>query len=227
MGLDMYLNRMPRHKGATAHDVVKIESYIDYKRDLENPKSSAKDYSMKEWCGVDESEIPMELLEFYRPFFAVKYPDWDEEHKYGYGRIMDQVAYWRKANAIHDWFVNNVQDGEDDCEYHDEVTQEILEELLCVCETVLESSKLIEGKIENGYHYNDNGEKIYHYEDGKYIEDPRVAKALLPTTSGFFFGGTDYDEWYCRDVEYTANKIREILETTDFDTQMIYYVSSW
>ena len=227
MGLDMYLNRMPRHKGATANDVDKVDSCIRYMEDVKDPKSKAKEYSMKEWCGVSEDEVSPEMLEFYKGFCKTQYYDWDEEHRYPHNGIIEQVAYWRKANAIHDWFVNNVQDGEDDCEYHDEVTQEILEELLCVCETVLESSKLIEGKIENGYHYNDNGEKVYNYEDGKYIEDPRVAKALLPTTEGFFFGGTSYDEWYYEDIKYTANKIKEILETTDFETQMIYYVSSW
>lgn len=29
--------------------------------------------------------------------------------------IEEQVGYWRKANAIHAWFVKNVQDGNDDC----------------------------------------------------------------------------------------------------------------
>ena len=30
-----------------------------------------------------------------------------------------RVAYWRKANAIHKWFVDHVQDGVDDCgEYY-------------------------------------------------------------------------------------------------------------
>ena len=28
------------------------------------------------------------------------------------------VGYWRKANAIHNWFVQNVQDGEDECRPH-------------------------------------------------------------------------------------------------------------
>ena len=27
----------------------------------------------------------------------------------------NQIASWRKANAIHKWFVDNVQDGVDDC----------------------------------------------------------------------------------------------------------------
>ena len=29
--------------------------------------------------------------------------------------ITEEVMYWRKANAIHNWFVQNVQDGLDDC----------------------------------------------------------------------------------------------------------------
>ena len=44
-----------------------------------------------------------------------------------------EVAYWRKANAIHGWFVDNIQDGVDDQnEYY--VSKEKLEELLPVCE---------------------------------------------------------------------------------------------
>ncbi len=26
-----------------------------------------------------------------------------------------EIGYWRKANAIHKWFVDNIQDGNDDC----------------------------------------------------------------------------------------------------------------
>ena len=29
--------------------------------------------------------------------------------------ISCNVAYWRKFNALHNWFVNNIQDGKDDC----------------------------------------------------------------------------------------------------------------
>ena len=38
-------------------------------------------------------------------------------------------AYWRKVNAVHNWFVENVQRGEDDCgEYY--VSHEKIKELL-------------------------------------------------------------------------------------------------
>lgn len=42
--------------------------------------------------------------------------------------IITRAMYWRKANAIHKWFVDNVQEGTDDCgNYH--VSREQLEEL--------------------------------------------------------------------------------------------------
>ena len=49
--------------------------------------------------------------------------------------------YWRKANAIHGWFVDNIQDGEDDCgEYP--VAREDLQKLKNLCEQVLEDPDL-------------------------------------------------------------------------------------
>ena len=50
--------------------------------------------------------------------------------------ITGQVGYWRKANAIHNWFVNNVQGGKDECQ-RSYVTREHLEELRRVCQEVL------------------------------------------------------------------------------------------
>jgi hypothetical protein len=46
------------------------------------------------------------------------------------------VGYWRKANAIHNWFVNNVQDGVDECQ-ESEVSAEQLDELLKLCQSLL------------------------------------------------------------------------------------------
>ncbi len=46
------------------------------------------------------------------------------------------AAYWRKANAIHHWFVVNVQDGVDNCRPH-EVSREKLITLLELCRAIL------------------------------------------------------------------------------------------
>ena len=54
--------------------------------------------------------------------------------------IKFRLAYWRKANAIHQWFVNNVQDGTDDCSDYD-VSREKLQELVDTCKAVLADHK--------------------------------------------------------------------------------------
>lgn len=222
MGLDMYLKRMPRYGNTTPYEISAIESYFNWKED---PK--AKKYTMKEWCGIPFKDIPSkEVRDFYAPFYITTYYAWDDEHKYPHKNITEQIGYWRKANEIHNWFVEHVQDGADDCEYHEEVTEEVLEELLATCQKVLDSCELVEGKINNGYKY-ENGQRIPIMEDGKYVKDPSVAMELLPTTSGFFFGGTDYDEWYVDDIKNTIEICKKTLETTDFEKQMIFYVSSW
>jgi hypothetical protein len=47
-----------------------------------------------------------------------------------------EAMYWRKANAIHYWFVQNIQNGDDDCrEYY--VPRAKLEALVGVCVEVL------------------------------------------------------------------------------------------
>ena len=203
MGLDMYLNRMPRYKFADAGDVNAVECYLDWMK----AKEDGVDYAnctFEQWCGI--KEIPkQEYIENYFKFYDTKYPSWDAEHQYGSPRIMEQVGYWRKANHIHNWFVEHVQGGVDDCGYHEEVTKETLEWLLDVCQEVLDNCEVIDGVVTNA----------------DFAED------LFPTQHGFFFGETEYSEWYIDDIKETIDIITKALETTDFETQMIYYVSSW
>lgn len=106
--------------------------------------------------------------------------------------IEEEVGYWRKANAIHQWFVDNVQDGVDECQ-ESFVPVSKLQELLDIC--------------------------LYIKKDNK------LADELLPTQGGFFFGSTDYDEWYLQTIDQTI----EILEKIDLEntTDNFYYQSSW
>lgn len=105
------------------------------------------------------------------------------------------VGYWRKANAIHAWFVENVQGGEDECR-EAYVSEEQLQSLEQICRRVLENR----------------------------AEAPN----LLPTQSGFFFGGTDYDEWYWRNVEETLATIERAKTLKEQNPAIsLYYRSSW
>ena len=226
MDLDMYLNRAPRYKDATMKDVNAIEHYFDWKKAKARGSKHAN-CTLKEWCGIAWKDVPRkDYRDFYSQFYNEKYYDWDTERQYPSTRIPEQVGYWRKANHIHQWFVDNIQNGIDDCSYHDEVTKEKLEKLLDVCQKVLSGSKLVSGKVYVGASFQ-NGTWTENYEDGLIVEDSSVAEKLLPTQSGFFFGGTQYDEWYFKDVEDTIDIITKVLATTDFENEMIYYCSSW
>jgi hypothetical protein len=50
----------------------------------------------------------------------------------------NEVIYWRKANQIHNWFVENVQDGVDDC-CENIVTECNLIDLMNTCKNVLDN----------------------------------------------------------------------------------------
>ncbi len=144
--------------------------------------------------------------------------------------VIEDVAYWRKANAIHDWFVKNCQDGQDDCkEYW--VSREQLQELYDTCVLVRDSCKLTEGKIANGYRFNEAGEKEPIMEDGKLIVDSSIAEDLLPTTEGFFFGSTDYDQYYMDDINDTIKMLGDELAIDygkgAFSEPEYYYRASW
>lgn len=109
------------------------------------------------------------------------------------------IGDWWKANAIHKWFVDHVQNGEDDCGTY-EVSKEQLEQLLADCKKVLLAYKGRKNKV---------------------IED------ILPTQSGFFFGSTEYDEGYVFDIEHTIEILESALGMFDLETNQFYYQSSW
>lgn len=59
----------------------------------------------------------------------------------------------------------------------------------------------------------------------KVLDNRDLAATELPTESGFFFGGTKYDEWYYSDLEETVKKLEKVLAldgSWDFK-----YHSSW
>jgi len=110
--------------------------------------------------------------------------------------VIVEAMYWRKANAIHRWFVENVQGGEDNCERY-YVSREQLMALRDLCANLCTANNALE-----------------------------MAEDSLPTTDGFFFGSTEYDEWYWNDIENTVKGIDTALETFG-DGWHFHYQSSW
>ena len=59
------------------------------------------------------------------------------------------------------------------------------------------------------------------------LADHSKAKEIMPTSSGFFFGDTEYNEWYFNDIKRTAEGLYAILNDTNFETEDIYYYEWW
>jgi hypothetical protein len=148
--------------------------------------------------------------------------------------IIEQVAYWRKANQIHEWFVQHCQEGRDECQ-ESYVTLAQLQELYDTCVLVRDNSKLKDGTVNNGASITLDPVSGQMVEtpitaDGKIIEDSSVAEDLLPTASGFFFGGTDYDQSYMQDILNTIEMLKPELEAkyeNGFYEPEYYYRASW
>lgn len=92
--------------------------------------------------------------------------------------------YWRKANAVHDWFVQNAQGGVDECQ-----------------EAPVEAEQLLhlEAQCRKAMACYDAG-------------DAAGAHAALAPTSGVFFGSTEIDEWYRADLQHTVDEIKRVVE---------------
>lgn len=141
----------------------------------------------KRYVGMDDEKSKAISAVF--PELAVLH----QRNDYGVVKeVSAEVGYWRKANAIHNWFVENVQQGKDDCKSYF-VTKEALQDLKSACESVL--------------------------------ADPSKAESLLPSTSGFFFGSTDYDKWYFESVKDTVEIVDRAMVLQELWD--IEYQSSW
>ena len=108
------------------------------------------------------------------------------------------IGYWRKANAIHNYIVKEFANGVDECQEIG-VSRENLATLRDFCNLTIQS-----------------------YEQ---TNSTTMAESVLPTTSGFFFGSTEYDEWYFRDLQNTVEIIDRAL--ADEANDWFIYRASW
>jgi hypothetical protein len=57
--------------------------------------------------------------------------------------------------------------------------------------------------------------------------DPSLAPKLLPTAPGFFFGSTEYGEYYMEDIEATIKGLEPLLDENAFSDWDFSYRASW
>ncbi|WP_416150318.1 hypothetical protein ACM26V_04875 [Salipaludibacillus sp. HK11] len=105
MGLDMYLFSLPKIEGMEYDEIQSANARL---RQLE--------------------EAQNETYEKVKPH--IKH---FEEFGMSWDSLMEEIAYWRKANQIHHWFVENIRNGEDDPCFTEIVTKNHLQDLYNLC----------------------------------------------------------------------------------------------
>ena len=124
------------------------------------------------YCGGDwrsdedkkKAKYPKELVEFEKEIKDVNFPSIYDTKEY-------QIGYWRKANAVHGWFVENCADGVDDCRdiY---VSREKAKDLLTLCDKVLaDHSKASEElPTQEGFFFGSQKYDEWYFEDIEYTQ---------------------------------------------------------
>ena len=79
-------------------------------------------------------------------------------------QVEAEAMYWRKANAIHKWFVDNVQEGTDDCGNY-AVSKEQLEELRELILQAIETKNSSLLPPTSGFFFGSDKVDDYYWDD--------------------------------------------------------------
>ena len=213
MALIMYLNRAPKYDGVSEKDIRLMNSYFEWKRESEIGSRYACE-TFEKWNGHSEKELPnKDVINYYKQFFTKK-PIYNEGfgERVGY-TLFEHLGRFAKMNQIFQWFINNVMNGSPSKEMH-EVSEQQLKNLLEACK-----------KVQFGFEFvekNERGMDIYSVNES-------IAKELLPVmeNTGFFFGVSEYNEFYAYQINKAIDIIENVLKTTDFKKQSIYFNAIW
>lgn len=147
---------------------------------------------------------------------GVDYPNIKPERV---SNVTEEIMYWRKANQIHGWFVNNCEERVPDVKYY--VTKEDLGNLLETCKKVIEILNQSEKKTTKVVGGWKNGEN--YMVDVDVYDGTNEIMELLPPTEGFFFGSDTIDEWYKQQVEETITTLESELSIISVGYGYEYY----
>ena len=120
-----------------------------------------------------------------------------EEETQQISEIILETAYWRKANAIHKWFVDNCQEGVDECQ-ESYVSREQLEKLYELCQEVLKdpdkAAELL--PVQGGFFFGGTEYDSWYFEKLQYTVDTLKPIVEEKTTPGDGSAQPGYDDFY-------------------------------
>lgn len=104
--------------------------------------------------------------------------------------ITEEIGYWRKANHIHQWFVENAQNGVDNCgEYY--VGKDTLEDLLEICKKIQSDNSLAEELLPpaSGFFFGGDELDEWYYKDIQNTIEV-LEEALGDTSADYYYSSS-------------------------------------
>lgn len=207
MGLDMYLNA-ERHFDPASDEVRSICSLAD--TTTEKLRSLAEDGEWEDylylgfWEFSEDSDKSIAVLKEAGLWEMrdLEGGSCSGSLRWKDGKVIAGITclYWRKTNSVHAWFVDECQDGVDDCR----TTPVHVEQLA-----------LLKAKCDQAVEAFDNG-------------DLDRAESIMSPRSGFFFGSTELNEWWRNDLAYTSEGIERVVrQAIELGGIEFSYHSSW
>lgn len=134
---------------------------------------SVREYvSRIDWREITSIEDRRETTQFRDVISAVDMRELVEPEGSAGAYVEIPVMYWRKANAIHKWFVNELANGVDECQpiY---LGPDKLRELIDLCDQVTEDHSKA-GELlptANGFFFGDTAYDQYYFADIAHTAD--------------------------------------------------------
>lgn len=135
------------------------------------------------------------------------------------------VAYWRKANHIHGWWMRESGIPEEAWEIFNRlpvpVKREQMAHFVEVCKTVLNT--VVRGPITA------KQDSL----TGPYLSfeiisiDKAVARMVFPPVTGFFFGDDEIDWTWVEALDDAVSEISAVLDDPSFLADRFYYYGDW
>lgn len=207
MGLDIYFHKVKRVRKSNSEPLKTIEEYskIADKR----AKDRARRFGNKVVRSLEQIDADA-YTEFYNKEFIDKLPKYTR-YSFVYGDMAYEVKDVEKVRKFFKMFVDRIY-AESDAYFRkvNFVYQFFSDKLVDECCFVTKSD--LEDMIDRC---------------NKVLKNHDLAEKLLPTRSGFFFGSTEYDDWYFSDVKDVRSQFKKLLRGFNEDTDVIFVIMSW
>ena len=209
MGLDIYGNLVVKARSSKEEP---LKSILEYEAILtDRAKSRFHEFAVKSLKKLEKA-----------------LSKGSDEYSEVYGKVFKEMPKFTKYGFKYQKMLDEVKSMDEVKEFFDSFEEHYYAESDVYFRKVNFVYNFFSNKLEDECCFADKSdiEELISRCD-KVLADHSLAQELLPTRSGFFFGSTDYDDWYFNDVKDCRKQMKSLLRKYNEDTDVMYFIMSW